>query len=82
MRPLKAMQIRAAIMLRTQQEMTMFTRETPATAADVLTDDQLELVSGGDLTVDAGGNIPICPPWFPGHPPGLNPAGGTHSNRG
>src|SRR5271170_220876 len=46
----------------------MFKHETEHTAAEALTDEQLELVSGGDLTPDAGGNIPTCPPWFPGHP--------------
>lgn len=60
-------------MLLTQQEMRMFKRKTLDTASDVLTEDQLELVSGGDLTPDAGGNIPICPPWFPGHPHGPIP---------
>jgi hypothetical protein len=50
-------------------QMTMSKRETLDTASDVLTDDQLELVSGGGVTPDAGGNIPTCPPWFPGRPP-------------
>lgn len=51
-----------------QQEMTMLKRETVNDAArDVLTEEQLELVSGGD---DGTGNIPICPPWFPGRPLG------------
>jgi hypothetical protein len=50
-----------------QQEMTMFKKEDENTAPEVLTDEQLELVSGGDI-ID--GNIPICPPWFPGRPGG------------
>jgi hypothetical protein len=54
--------IRAAIMLRAQQETTMFKHETLNSASDLLTDDQLEVVSGGDI-VD--GNIPICPPIHP-----------------
>jgi hypothetical protein len=52
----------------------MFKREAEQTAPEALTDEQLELVSGGDLTPDAGGNIPTCPPWFPGHPPGIIPS--------
>jgi hypothetical protein len=51
----------------------MFERETRDTASDLLTDDQLELVTGGEVVPDAGGNIPTCPPWFPGHPPGVIP---------
>ena len=44
----------------------MLKRETlDAAARDVLTDEQLEFASGGD---DGMGNIPICPPWFPGRP--------------
>jgi hypothetical protein len=43
----------------------MINLETEHTAAEALTDEQLELVAGGD---DGMGNIPICPPWFPGHP--------------
>jgi len=35
-------------------------------AQNVLTEEQLELVSGGD---DGTGNIPICPPWPPGPGP-------------
>jgi len=65
----------AIITLLSKQEMTMFKRETLDTASDVLTDDQLELVSGG-VTPDAGGNIPTCPPWFPGHPLGIIPSRG------
>jgi len=52
-----------------QQETTMLKHDSENTAPEVLTDEQLELVSGGDLTPDAGGNIPTCPPWFPGRPP-------------
>jgi hypothetical protein len=47
--------------------MTMFDREIQENAHEVLTDEQLELVAGGD---DGMGNIPICPPWFPGRPAG------------
>jgi hypothetical protein len=47
----------------------MLNRESENTAPEVLTEEQLELVAGG-VTVDAGGNIPICPPWFPGRPGG------------
>ena len=39
----------------------MFDRNT---THDVLTDEQLEFVSGG-VTVDATGNIPTCPPLPP-----------------
>jgi hypothetical protein len=46
----------------------MLKRKSENTAPEVLTDEQLELVSGG-VTPDAGGNIPTCPPWVPGHPP-------------
>jgi hypothetical protein len=45
----------------------MLKREVENSAPEVLTDDELELVSGGDIVPDAGGNIPICPPWWPGH---------------
>jgi hypothetical protein len=54
----------------------MLKRKSENTAPEVLTDEQLELVSGGGLTPDAGGNIPTCPPWFPGHPPGIIPSRG------
>ena len=68
MTPLDATEIRAAIMLLSRQEMKMLKRETVDDAArEVLTEEQLELVSGGD---DGMGNIPICPPWFPGRPGG------------
>jgi hypothetical protein len=60
-------------MLRAQQETTMSKHEIEITTSEVLTDDQLELVVGG---VDAMGNIPICPPWFPGNP-GRPGYGGT-----
>jgi len=53
-------------MLLSQQEMTMSKQETEYTAPEVLTDKELELVSGGEVDVD--GNIPICPPWWPGRP--------------
>ena len=47
----------------------MVKREAEDTAPEALTDEQLEIVVGG-VTPDAGGNIPTCPPWFPGHPHG------------
>ena len=56
-------------MLLSQQEMMMLKREAENTAPEALTDEQLEIVVGG-VTPDAGGNIPTCPPWFPGHPHG------------
>jgi hypothetical protein len=50
----------------------MFNQQTDYAAAEVLTDEQLELVAGGD---DGMGNIPICPPWgFPFHPGRPGPA--------
>jgi hypothetical protein len=49
-------------MLRAQQETTMFKHETLNAASDLLTDDQLEVVSGGGIL---DGNIPICPPAHP-----------------
>ena len=49
-------------MLLSQQEMTMFKREAEYTAPEVLTEEQLEIVSGG---VDAMGNQPTCPPLPP-----------------
>jgi hypothetical protein len=45
-----------------QQEMTMFKQAVDFTASAALTEDELELVSGG---VDAMGNMPICPPPRP-----------------
>jgi len=45
----------------------MLKREVENTAPEALTDEQLEIVVGG-VTPDAGGNIPTCPPWFPGLP--------------
>lgn len=57
----------AAILLLLQQEKTMFEHETLDTASDILTDEQIELVAGG---YDGTGNIPICPPRFPGRPGG------------
>jgi hypothetical protein len=68
MMPLNATDPDAAITLCSQQEMTMLKREVENNPPEVLTDDELELVSGGDIVPDAGGNIPICPPWWPGHP--------------
>ena len=69
-------------MLLSQQEMNMFKQEADYAAAEILSDEQLNLVSGG---IDAMGNIPTCPPlpsphggavsggprWpeFPGSPP-------------
>ena len=44
-----------------QQEMTMLKQAADFTASAALSDEQLELVSGG-MVVDAGGNMPICPP--------------------
>ena len=52
----------------------MFEREFEDCTPEVLTDDQLEIVAGGDLLPDAGGNIPICPPWPFGHIPGVIPS--------
>lgn len=43
-----------------QQEMTMFKHMTDYTAPVELSNEQLELVSGG-VTPDATGNIPTCP---------------------
>ena len=54
-------------MLILQQEMTMFEHQTLETASEILDDEQIELVAGG---FDGTGNIPICPPWFPGRPGG------------
>jgi hypothetical protein len=67
-----------------QQEITMFKHATNDTAPAVLTEEQLEFVSGG-VHPDATGNIPTCPalppihggavsgtprwPEFPGSPP-------------
>jgi len=50
----------------------MLNYESENDVLEALTDEQLELVSGGDLLPD--GDIPICPPWWPGHPPGIIPA--------
>jgi hypothetical protein len=47
----------------------MFKDKAERTAPGALTAEQLELASGGG---DGSGNIPICPPWTPGHP-GLPP---------
>jgi hypothetical protein len=55
----------------------MLEQEKLEFAHEVLTDEQLDAVAGGD---DGMGNIPICPPWFPGlpgHPHG--PVVGTRS---
>ena len=50
----------------------MLDRDSENTAPQVLTEEQLERVAGG-VTVDPGGNVPICPPWFPGRPGGFGP---------
>ena len=50
--------------------MTMFTHMAEYTAPEVLTEQELELISGG-VTPDANGNLPTCPsipPWFHGGP--------------
>jgi hypothetical protein len=44
--------------------MTMFKLAADYTASAVLTEEQLELISGG---IDAMGNIPTCPPLPPVH---------------
>jgi hypothetical protein len=59
---------------RRTQEIAMFEREFEDCTPEVLTDDELEIVAGGDLLPDAGGNIPICPPWPFGHIPGVIPS--------
>jgi len=57
------------MVLLSKQEMTMFTHEAEYNAPEVLSDEQLVLVSGG-ATPDGNGNIPFCPPRHPGHPGG------------
>jgi len=54
------------MVLLSKQEMTMFKHEAEYNAPEVLSDEQLVLVSGG-ATPDGNGNIPICPPSFHGH---------------
>ena len=42
-------------------------RESEKTVVHEVDRAELAQVDGG--AADPGGNIPICPPWWPGHPP-------------
>lgn len=66
MTPLNVKPINATLLVAIKQEITMFKHESEFDAPEVLSDAQLDLVSGG-ATPDGNGNIPICPPSFHGH---------------
>ena len=50
----------------------MFNIEAEYNAAEVVTEEHLEFVSGG-VIVDATGNMKTCPPPFVNYPPPHNP---------
>lgn len=47
-------------------------RENEKTVVQEVDRADLAHVDGG-VSPPIDGNIPICPPWFPGHPPAPNP---------